>query len=153
MQKILIRAVGKLKSPFEEVFEEFRKRLTSSLAVEEILPKKGISPESQRKQANAVLLRPPSTHGTFVAWDACGETLSSQGFAEWLHNTSGSSLVFLVGGADGIDPSVLRCVGKVLSFGPMIWSHQLARVMLIEQIYRAQQILSHHPYHKGHDLK
>jgi 23S rRNA (pseudouridine1915-N3)-methyltransferase len=56
--------------------------------------------------------------------------------------------VFVIGGADGLAPAVLQRADLTLSFGPMTWPHQLARVMLAEQLFRAQSILAGHPYHR-----
>ena len=56
---------------------------------------------------------------------------------------------FLIGGADGLDPALLAGADLKLSFSPMVWPHQLVRIMLAEQLYRATTILSGHPYHRG----
>ena len=59
-----------------------------------------------------------------------------------------AELAFAIGGADGHAPSVLKRAAAVVAFGKMTWPHRLARVMLAEQIYRAQQIIAGHPYHR-----
>ena len=56
---------------------------------------------------------------------------------------------FVIGGADGIDPDFVRTADLTVSFSPMVWPHQLVRIMLAEQLYRAATILSGHPYHRG----
>jgi 23S rRNA (pseudouridine1915-N3)-methyltransferase len=58
-------------------------------------------------------------------------------------------LAFVIGGADGLDTALLAAAEISLSFGSMTWPHMLVRSMLMEQLYRAQQILAGHPYHKG----
>jgi len=58
-------------------------------------------------------------------------------------------MAFLIGGADGLDPALPAVANMVLCFGAMTWPHQLVRVMLVEQLYRAQQILAGHPYHRS----
>ena len=58
-------------------------------------------------------------------------------------------LAFLIGGAEGLDPSLLDRADARLSLGPMVWPHLLARAMLAEQLFRAQSILANHPYHRG----
>ena len=60
-----------------------------------------------------------------------------------------SDVAFLIGGADGHGEPVLKQAALVVSFGTMTWPHLLARAMLAEQIYRAQQLLAGHPYHRG----
>ena len=85
-----------------------------------------------------------------VALDARGKTLSSTDlaarFARW--RDADASLAFVIGGADGLADSVVDKAKLVLSLGAMTWPHLLVRGMLLEQIYRAQQILAGHPYHR-----
>ncbi len=59
-----------------------------------------------------------------------------------------AELAFAIGGADGLDAAVLDRAEAVLSLGPMTWPHLLVRGMLLEQLYRAQQIIAGHPYHR-----
>ena len=86
-----------------------------------------------------------------IALDPRGATLSSEDLAARLGRLrdEGSAVAFAIGGADGLDKSVLRAARLSLSLGAMTWPHMLARVMLAEQIFRAQSILSGHPYHRG----
>lgn len=83
--------------------------------------------------------------------DGRGKTLTSQGFSEHIARWTGREskrLVFLIGGADGHSDDVMKKADFTLSFGTMTWPHMLARVMLVEQLYRAQQIAAGHPYHR-----
>jgi 23S rRNA (pseudouridine1915-N3)-methyltransferase len=83
--------------------------------------------------------------------DEHGIGLSSKEFAGKLENLAiqGKSKVqFIIGGADGLPQSVRDRANFILSFGKQTWPHMLARVMLTEQIYRAQQIIAGHPYHR-----
>jgi 23S rRNA (pseudouridine1915-N3)-methyltransferase len=86
-----------------------------------------------------------------VALDERGLSWPSRLFAEriagWRDRGIGE-LAFAIGGAEGLDPAVLERAETVLSLGPMTWPHLLARIMLLEQIYRARQILAGHPYHR-----
>jgi 23S rRNA (pseudouridine1915-N3)-methyltransferase len=61
----------------------------------------------------------------------------------------GRTPCFVIGGAEGLDASVLRRADATLSFGALTWPHMLVRIMLVEQIYRAQAILAGHPYHRS----
>jgi len=71
----------------------------------------------------------------------------SQKLADW--DASGSTrTVFVIGGSNGLSPQVLKRANETLSFSPMTFPHQLARVMLLEQLYRGRKILSHEAYHK-----
>ncbi|TNC72363.1 23S rRNA (pseudouridine(1915)-N(3))-methyltransferase RlmH [Rubellimicrobium roseum] len=89
------------------------------------------------------------------AWLCClderGELLPSPAFASRLDRWKDErrDAVFVIGGADGIDPSVRGRADLLLSFGPMVWPHMLVRVMLAEQLYRAATILSGGPYHRA----
>ncbi len=98
------------------------------------------------------LLRAACPSGaTLVALDRRGKPLDSASFAKrlgtWRDDGVGD-LAFLIGGADGHTESLLKDCTLALSFGAMTWPHLLARAMLAEQIYRAQQILAGHPYHR-----
>lgn len=103
--------------------------------------------------AEAGLLRRTIPQGALlVALDERGKTLGSPQFAEMLARWRGQGhgdLAFVLGGADGIDPSLRAEAGFSLSFGPMVWPHMLARVMLAEQLYRAAAILAGTPYHRA----
>ena len=86
-----------------------------------------------------------------MALDERGRTLTSPEFAATLarwRDAGRSEVAFVLGGADGIDPTLRDRADLVLSFGAMVWPHMLARVMLSEQIYRAATILSGSPYHR-----
>ena len=87
-----------------------------------------------------------------VALDGRGKTLTSEEFATRLarwRDDGIADLVFVIGGADGLDRRLIERAAFVLSLGAMTWPHLLVRVLLAEQIYRAQSILLGHPYHRG----
>jgi 23S rRNA (pseudouridine1915-N3)-methyltransferase len=150
VQKVIIRAIGSLKSPFQELFEEFRERLTFSLHVDVITVKKKLPKDYAKRQEGEAILRSLPAGSVLVALDEHGENFSSKRFAEWIiaWMEQGSPLVFAIGGADGLDAAVLDRAQKKIAFGCMTWPHQLVRIMLIEQLYRAQQIANNHPYHR-----
>ena len=86
-----------------------------------------------------------------IAMDRNGRPLSSPAFAKKLgawQDDGIRDIAFVIGGSDGLDKSVLDQAQLKIAMGEMTWPHMLARVMLLEQIYRAQCILSNHPYHK-----
>ena len=86
-----------------------------------------------------------------VALDERGQSLTSPQLASWIGARQGEAvqhLAFVIGGADGLDESLRSEARLVLGFGRLTWPHMLARVMLLEQLYRAQQILAGHPYHR-----
>ncbi len=87
-----------------------------------------------------------------VALDPHGKILSSESLATFVQRRQDDGtrdMCFIIGGADGLSDDVMARAQFRLSLGAMIWPHLLARVMLIEQLYRAQQILAGHPYHRG----
>ena len=96
-------------------------------------------------------------HARTPAWlvmlDSRGPALSSEAFAAWLgaRRDAGQQLIVLaIGPASGWSPQALRQAQSQLSLGPMTLAHELARLVLAEQIYRAFTILAGHPYHTGH---
>lgn len=104
------------------------------------------------KAAEAELLSRAIPEGALVcAMDERGKTLSSPQFADLLarwRDDGARDAAFVIGGADGIDPTLRAAADFKLSFGAMVWPHMLARVMLAEQLYRAASILSGAPYHR-----
>ena len=105
------------------------------------------------KAAEAALLDraiPPGA--ALICLDERGRTLTSPDFADRLRGWADQGrpgVALLIGGADGLDPALVARADLVLSFGPMVWPHMLARVMLAEQLYRAATILTGGPYHRA----
>ncbi len=90
---------------------------------------------------------------TLVLMDSRGKEFSSEQFAKFLGDYQDRNplpIVFIIGGADGFSPEARSSAQHVISLGKMTFAHELARVMLLEQIYRAFAILKGHPYHSGH---
>ena len=109
-------------------------------------------PEARLKAREAALILASVPHSArLVALDPRGEPWSSRDLAshlrDWADRGVGAT-AFAIGGAAGLDASILAKADTVLSLGAMTWPHFLARIMLLEQLYRAQQILAGHPYHR-----
>jgi len=99
----------------------------------------------------AVLLRRALPKGALVVgMDERGRVMSSPDFAGKLSNWAdqGRDVVFVIGGADGIDPALRKDADMLLSFGTMVWPHKLLRVLLAAQLYRAASIVAGGPYHR-----
>jgi 23S rRNA (pseudouridine1915-N3)-methyltransferase len=93
------------------------------------------------------------TSPILVLLDSRGKSMSSEELARWLggqRDAGAQQVVFAVGPANGWSETARREAGLLLSFGPMTLPHELARVVLAEQVYRAFTILAGHPYHTGH---
>lgn len=151
--RLHIIAVGRLKGgPHEVLARHYAERIVWPLSIREIEEKRPLSPGELREREGALLLAAAPKSATLVALDARGEPLASEAFAQrvarW-RDAGVADLAFLIGGAEGIADAVRQKAALVLSLGPMTWPHLLARGMLLEQLYRAQQILAGHPYHRG----
>jgi 23S rRNA (pseudouridine1915-N3)-methyltransferase len=102
------------------------------------------------READALLTALPAG-GTLIALDEGGKSLDSRAFADRIarERDSGSeALVFAIGGADGLGPAVLERAALRLALGTMTWPHQVVRILVAEQLYRATTILAGHPYHR-----
>lgn len=107
---------------------------------------------ASRKAEEAKSIRAALPDGIVVALDERGKGLTSDAFANQIgrwRDDGRPAVGFIIGGADGIDPDLVKEADLVVSFSPMVWPHQLVRIMLAEQLYRTTTILSGHPYHRG----
>jgi 23S rRNA (pseudouridine1915-N3)-methyltransferase len=151
--RVTIAAVGRLKSgPHAALAQHYAERLTIPLAIREVEEKRPLPPPELREREGALLLAAVPAGAVIVALDERGKTLGSEALAQriakWRDGGTGD-LAFLIGGADGLADAVRQKAQLVLSLGAMTWPHLLVRGMLLEQLYRAQQILAGHPYHRG----
>jgi 23S rRNA (pseudouridine1915-N3)-methyltransferase len=141
---------GTKSSPEAELFARYASRLRPALALTEIPEASGPPQEAKRRENNALRAAIPS-NAHAVALDLGAPALDSKAFAVALARWQAlqAPLCFLIGGAEGLDEATLAQVSATLSLGPMTWPHMLARVMLVEQLYRAQTIMIGHPYHRS----
>ena len=159
--RLLIAAVGKLKQGAErDLFAHYlgraeaagRKLHLSPLTLIELAESKAATAAARKDaEAQALRVKIPSSH-SLVCLDPRGEPLSSEGFAKLLakfRDGGSEGVAFLIGGADGLGTAALDRAAKRLSLGPMTLPHGLARIVLVEQIYRAATILAGHPYHRA----
>ena len=150
MQKTTVIAVGKLKERFwKDACAEYLKRMQAytSIDVQEV-------PDSTpEREEGAILARFDKLpgHAHIILLDIRGKETSSTALAaklETLAVQGASHVVFVIGGSDGVTPAVAARCNERMSFGPITLPHNLARVVLLEQIYRAHKIIRHEPYHK-----
>ncbi len=151
--KIRVVSIGKdRKGRFEPLVQEYAGRLTRQLTFELVVAgeARGDDEAARRGEAEA-LRRQVRERDIVVALDERGETLTSEAFAARLgeaQRSGGRDLAFLVGGPGGLDPGLAREAAWRLSLSRMTLPHQLARLVLLEQLYRALTILRGEPYHK-----
>lgn len=151
MMKIDVIAVGRLKKgPYHELCAEYQKRTRWSVTLYEIESKYTEAAHIQGDEARKIKDH-IKDEAFVIVMDERGDGLRSLDFAktiEKLQNNGENYIQFIIGGADGLTDDVRGRANLLLSFGQQTWPHMLARVMLFEQIYRAQQILAGHPYHR-----
>ena len=150
---VVLVAVGKIRgTPYEALLQDYLRRFTSPIAVTELDERKTLSPIQLRQREGEMLAEKIPPASFVVALDPRGKIFSSENLAAFMrqHQDGGMrDICFIVGGADGLSDDILARSQLRLSLGAMIWPHLLARVMLVEQLYRTQQILAGHPYHRG----
>ena len=151
--RLHIVAVGKLKAgPHAALARHYAERLAWPLVLREVEEKRPLPAAELKEREGALLLAAAPTGAVLVALDERGKTLTSAAFAQKIaqwRDAGTADLAFLIGGADGLADGVRQKAQLVLSLGAMTWPHLLVRGMLLEQLYRAQQILAGHPYHRG----
>lgn len=157
--RIVVAAIGRARAaPEQALFDDYARRLVRqgpaglTLELREAEERRKLTVEA-RRAAEAELLSAQIPKGaTTVALDGRGKSLTSEDFAKRLRrwrDDGVADLAFVIGGADGLDPGLVKRADLILSLGEMTWPHLLVRAMLAEQIYRAQSILLGHPYHRG----
>ena len=157
--RIVVAAVGRLKrGPEQELAERYRERAVKSgrgiglRSVEIIEIAESRAREAQRRmlEESIALANVLPKDAVTVLLEPRGEALDSNAFTARLRgwNDGGRDVAFVIGGPDGLAPTLSEQAGLHLAFGTLTWPHQLVRIMLLEQIYRATTILSGHPYHR-----
>jgi 23S rRNA (pseudouridine1915-N3)-methyltransferase len=152
--RLTILAVGRLaRSPEVDLVKLYVDRATAAGRSLGLGPVEVVEVEAKKpgKAAEAEVLKPHLTDAHVIACDERGTARSSRDFAAEiarLRDQGVRRLVFMIGGADGLDPALVAQAGGKLAFGPQTWPHALARAMLAEQVYRAVTILAGGPYHR-----
>jgi len=157
--KVTIAAIGRLKAgPERELLDRYLKRaeaagrrLGLAFAIREMPESRAASGAQRKDQEAAVLLGISPPGAPIVALDEGGRSMDSPAFAARLaawRDEGIAEATFFIGGADGLGRELLGRADLRLAFGAMTWPHQLVRILLAEQFYRAVTILSGHPYHR-----
>ncbi|SIO02562.1 23S rRNA (pseudouridine1915-N3)-methyltransferase [Bradyrhizobium erythrophlei] len=159
--RVVVIAIGRLKQgPERELAERYRERFDDigrklgfrGLEIHEIAESRARDAASRiTEEAAAISALIPAKY-VLVALDERGQNLDSATFARHLgrwRDEGSASTIFIIGGADGLSPDLQRRAKLRIAFGTATWPHQMVRVMLLEQIYRAATILAGHPYHRA----
>ncbi len=149
--RIHILAVGRLRrGPLYDLQALYLGRLMPPPRIIELDEKRPLPPAVLKLREAELILAALPVGVRLAALDENGVAWSSRDLAERLQSwrDSGAELAFAIGGADGLGAAVIERADAVLSLGAMTWPHLLVRGMLLEQLYRAQQILAGHPYHR-----
>ncbi len=158
--KIVIAAIGRLKDGPERLLaaryaeraaKTGRAMALGPLDIRELPESRAARPADRKREEGAALASLIAPGNPVIVLDETGKSLPSADFAARLgrwRDDGAACVHFLIGGADGLDPALVKRADLVLSFGSQTWPHQIVRVLLAEQIYRAATILSGHPYHR-----
>ena len=138
--RLIVISVGRTRPPFADDLAHYAQLLGRHARLEQVELAEGDGPGILRRV-------PEGAH--LLVLDRAGRALSSEGLAELIaeRRMSRADLAFVVGGPFGLDPAVLERANGRLSFGLIMLPHQLARVVLLEQLFRAHKILAGEPYH------
>ena len=155
--KLRICAVGRLRSgPERTLIDDYTARFDRKGRALSLGPLEEAEVETRKvsgpgPEAEALLKSVPEG-ALIVTLDERGREMTSPAFADRLagwRDEGRPEICFLIGGADGLDPSLRARADASIRFGTMVWPHMLARVMLAEQLYRAASILAGSPYHRA----
>ncbi|MCJ7994453.1 23S rRNA (pseudouridine(1915)-N(3))-methyltransferase RlmH [Rhizobium cremeum] len=158
--RIGIYAVGRLKSgPEKELASRYLDRFAKAgppnglelFRMVELPESRAGNAQTRKREEAAELLKSMPDGVMIVVLDERGKALDSEEFAALLgeHRDRGQrDLAIVIGGADGVDPDLRERAKVVLNLGRLTWPHQLVRILIAEQLYRAVTILSGHPYHR-----
>jgi 23S rRNA (pseudouridine1915-N3)-methyltransferase len=159
--RILIAAVGRLKQgPERDLAERYRKRAADfgrkmglqAFDVVEIRESRADNIERRTLEESIAIANIIPERTVTVILDERGSAINSAAFAGHLQEWRGQdkpAVTFVIGGADGLAQSLRDRADLALAFGPLTWPHQMVRIMLLEQLYRAVTILGGHPYHRA----
>lgn len=158
--RFILAAVGRLKDAEADLYERYEKRFDASgralglgpLKLAEISEARAAGADQRKADEAARLMKAAETADARVVLDEGGKTLSSEELARFVaqrRDDGCKAIAFLIGGPDGHGPAALDAATLKLSLGRMTLPHGIARIVLVEQLYRVTTILSGHPYHRA----
>ena len=160
--RLSVLAVGRLKSgPERDLVDRYRQRVEgigrslgiAAFEVVELAESRARREDDRRAEEAAALLERAGS-AVLVAFDERGKSPTSEAFADRIkqwRDEGRPALACVIGGPDGLDPKVRDRADLVVSFGALTLPHQIVRVLVLEQLYRALTIITGHPYHRGGD--
>ena len=148
--KIHIISVGKLSGELDSLASRYRKMTNWQIKDTELAHSKKTLEKQIREDESKLIRSKISKDSNVVSLDLSGKQVTSDEFSQLFSKQlmSGRGIDFIIGGAFGLDKSILELSDVKLCLSKMTFTHQIAKLLLFEQIYRAQTILKHHPYHK-----
>jgi 23S rRNA (pseudouridine1915-N3)-methyltransferase len=159
--RLVVISIGRLKQgPERELAERYRERFGDigrklgfrGLEIHEIPESRARDAATRISEEAAAISAAIPDKSVLVALDERGDNIDSSAFARHLgrwRDDSVANTIFVIGGADGLSPDLRRKANMRVAFGAATWPHQMVRVMLLEQVYRAATILAGHPYHRA----
>ena len=159
--RLVVVSIGRLKQgPERELAERYRERFDDigrklgfrGLEIHEISESRARDTAARISEEAAAIAAAIPEKSVLVALDEHGKSIDSATFARQLgqwRDEGIANTIFAIGGADGLSPDLQRKAKLRIAFGSATWPHQMVRVMLLEQIYRAATILAGHPYHRA----
>jgi len=159
--RLVVISIGRLKQgPERELADRYRERFGDigrklgfrGLDVHEIPESRARDAATRISEEAAAISAAIPEKSVLVALDEHGDNIDSAGFARHLgrwRDETVANTIFAIGGADGLSPDLRRKAKLCVAYGAATWPHQMVRVMLLEQIYRAATILAGHPYHRA----
>ncbi|EAV46896.1 hypothetical protein MB2181_02445 [Methylophilales bacterium HTCC2181] len=153
MLKIKIISIGnKIEKNVDTLIDSYTKKCSHFFHLEwvQLKSEKRFDSVAKKKALEAEKIIPQIGSSLLVALDEKGEMLTSKNFtlkiSQWSQNFS--CITFVIGGADGLDKSILKLANVTLSLSNMTLPHQLVKIFIAEQLYRVSSILNNHPYHR-----
>jgi 23S rRNA (pseudouridine1915-N3)-methyltransferase len=159
--RLVVISIGRLKQgPERELTERYRERFDDigrklgfrGLEIQEIPESRARDAATRMTEEAAAISAAIPAKSMLLALDQRGENMDSAAFARQLgrwRDEQVANTIFMIGGADGLLPELQRKAKLVMAFGSATWPHQMVRIMLLEQLYRAATILAGHPYHRA----
>jgi 23S rRNA (pseudouridine1915-N3)-methyltransferase len=158
--RITLFAVGRLKAgPEKDLASRYLDRFAKAgpavglelAKLVEIQESRASNPDTRKREEAAALEKALPDGAALILLDERGKALDSQAFSDVIgryRDNSKRDMMLAIGGADGLDPDLRSRADLVINLGTMTWPHQLVRILIAEQLYRAVTILSGHPYHR-----